>query len=447
MSKTINSHLDKISFNFFLFAIIILPFSFATKDIIGKEITWVDPSLVIILFVFLSLILNKNSKILPRNASLLISSLVFIYFLSSLINFFTNQHNDLEFLREPLRFGLSLLVFYTTYYFSKDPNKKISILSIMGIAATLQFFIAIYFLGVFLLHLPSFLNIEEFVTDYFKRQLIFYKVPIPRLGGTFFESPPFGLYMLCSFLTSYLLYKLTSSKLSVFYIVITSLGVISSFSDQIIFSYLIIVLFIFYKKIKKSQFYPLLLIIVVVFITYISFLTMPSYQNKFSTISSGDYYGTSAGERYFHIMYSIELFLKNPKNIMIGIGPGIYGEYVSLIGMFPNTTTPQVTFFEILCETGAIGFFLFTITLVYLGKFLYKYYGLLGLGVLTVIIIGDGFQANWKWSSVFLMVGVFLVIPNKKATPQVVRFNELVPTEKTGLNLERKSALIPRSVI
>lgn len=407
-------------FLIYKFCLILLPYSYATKFIFGLgDITWIDPSLILGFLIYIYLAFTRNGFLLfgKNNIFNLFNILILVYFFTSIISvFFVYPESTFDYFREFSKFFFSFIFCYLTYFFAKPAHYRHEIYKTFCLSTLIQLCIAIYFLGVFGLGFPIWGAASDYILDYFARQTIWTFIPIPRPGGTFYESPPYGLFMLSAFYTSILFYREYKSRFAKFFVLIATVGVLSSLSDQILLAFLGSVLFLwFFEKKPTTHFFkPLIFILVISAATYfIMAIAIPHLAAKFQKLQGGNIYGSSIGERAFHASLSLELFVDNIKNTLLGIGPGMYGQYAGQTGVFPKTVTPQFTIFEILVETGVLGFFIMGLFLFFLVKEIFRLHGILGLSIAMGLIVGNSFQANWKWSGVFFITGLLLAFSLK----------------------------------
>ncbi|GMX60383.1 hypothetical protein Elgi_05630 [Paenibacillus elgii] len=407
---------DKV-FLLYLFAIILIPISYATKFLLGMEsLTWIDPTLIICLLVVFFLIITNGIKFYGNTPLLLLStSFLVVYFILAFVNYLRLENVVAgDVIREPLKLLLCFCLAYLTYLYSQDSRKKDATFLALGIGAVVQFLFSLYLIFAYYIDLPLTSPMKEYIIDYVGRQSLWITPPIPRLGGTFIESPPYGLYMLTVFYCSFLQYKHKRTKFSLAVLFVTGLGSVFSLADQILVAMFISgwIVFMSLEKIKRSFFLPVFMVYAVVLFVVMTILALPHFENKIDELNNIN--SSSLGERTFHLIFSLKLLVENITNFFVGVGPGMYGQYAYLTGNFPNTVTPQIMMVEILVETGIFGFLLVCLIIFLLYKKIKSLHGVTGVAILIGVFLADAAQANWKWSIVFFILPFILSFSTNK---------------------------------
>lgn len=218
--------------------------------------------------------------------------------------------------------------------------------------------------------------------------------------------------MLVALFCSVLSFKEFKSKFSLFVIAITAIGVIGSLSDQVLIGFFISIwiLLLGYKP-QRVFLRVVKLGIITSFILLSIFLiikTTPHMNEKMTSYKSGEVYGSSIGERMFHFKFALYELTDNTRNLFFGVGPGMYGMHANNTGLFPETVTPQFTFIEVFSEIGFIGgvsFLCIVLAILIQAK---KLHGLMGTSFVVSVVIAAGFQASWKWTSVFFLLALMM---------------------------------------
>lgn len=407
-----------------LLLIFSIPMSFAIKNMFNLNIFWVEPSFIISLLIILAYyvkINNHNDKMYPGMRKSMIYFFVFAYsyIFSILINiFYYNEGNILLKFTEGTKLLLGVCLSYVIYKLLFYYKNRIYYL--IAISSIIQMLIAIYFYGIFKYNLPASSNLILYVTDYFNRQAIWTSTPIPRLGGTFFESPPFGLFMLGSLFCLILLKDDNISlKKHISFCLIPFLGAIFSFSSQIIVGLLIFFLGLFLIIILPRKLLNSFLLIYsgILIIGLIAILTIININTNFDP---NEIYGNSSGERLYHIIFSFSLIISSFKNLLIGVGPGNYGVYLSdFSSYFPETVTPQVSFVEIIVEAGLLSFVTLIIALISLINKQIKAGQIKEAFMFIGFIVASSFQATWKWPILFVFFAIMIRVINNNNVRKV----------------------------
>ena len=136
-------------------------------------------------------------------------------------------------------------------------------------------------------------------------------------------------------------------------------------------------------------------------VSYVGFQVTKKVGNAVEETADSDIKGSSGAERMYHMRLGAKLLAENPLAVVTGIGPGRYGDYCEKYGLFPSSTTIQVTPVEWIVEYGVIGSAIIIIWLVYVGKSAVRTFGNIGIYSLISLVIAVLFQASWKWEGWF----------------------------------------------
>lgn len=424
----------------FLVALFLLPITYAIKFILDVPDTlWVDPSLVLAFFAFVLHFVEakKFTKSLAVGLGLVFTV---YYFTSSALGVVTAPnwmpaefYSAQNIFSEPAKLSLIFILFYLTFYYASKPRSRFLVANVFGATATLQFLIGCFMAAVFYLSLPLPLLLKTYIDQYAWRQSAWFgSFPLFRLGGTFIEAPPFGLYMLCAFMVSLYEYRQSKTKLQGLYSGISFLGVILSFSIQGLLglgAFLGIFLLSRCKLKPKTltrwfwngTFLAVVLFLSLPFTFYLVFIL----SGKFNEVSRFDnaaaVKATSVGERYYHFANSLDILNAGPFNAAFGIGNRGYGFYANRLsnGVFPTTVVPQMLLTDIMVSSGLVGLALFSLWLLVVLAKLSTIPGYYGVAVWCGAVASNFAQANWKWAAFFVVLAFFLGVARERSHKSV----------------------------
>jgi hypothetical protein len=417
-----------LAFFFFRLAVFFIPASFAIKFFIGlPEIIWLDPCLFIGLVALLFYLVEN--KTLPNSRIIGIGFLlVVIYFLSSFLNtmfapsWFPEEAYTVQLLlAEPIKVMLNMIFFTLTFIYARDPNHRKTIVYWLGWSALLQLGLAVYLVAATYQPLPLPASFAEYTQNYAARQSLWFgDLRVTRLAGTFFESPPFGLFMFAVFLVTFYEATTSRSKQLYFFASVAFLGVLGSLSTQVLGGILawgaVAVLGLLNLKPKSITRWlgnsavvigaVLALVPVIAYLIYsISsrIAIVERYLNHPERL-----FASSFGERFFHIFNVFDVVSQNLLNLLLGVGSR-YGFYVhQAFPVYPDTTTPQVVPVDVLSATGLIGLVLFVVWLLLMLKPLFFLPKLQGIAVWIGLVAAISTQATWKWTAFFFALAYFV---------------------------------------
>jgi hypothetical protein len=425
-----NSAKSTFSLAFFLFrlAIFFLPASYAIKFFMGlPDIVWLDPCLLIALVATLFYLVEvkkfPNAKVV--GVGLL---LVVVHFVSSFANtlfaplWFSEEAFTAQLLlAEPIKLLLNINFFALTFVYAQDPERRRKMAYWLGWSALLQFVLAVYLVASTYISLPLPSSFSRYMQDYaFRQALWFDSLRVTRLGGTFIESPPFGLFMFGAFLVTF--YEAVERRSRLFWVFasVALAGAMGSISTQVLGGVLawggVAVLGLLNLKRKTLERWlrngfviASALIALVPVVGYLVYAVASRMAIVERTLSNPEQlYGTSFGERFFHIFSVIDTVILNPLNFLFGVGSR-YGFYVShRFDVYPVTTTPQVALMDVLGASGLVGLLLFTLWLLLMLPPLLKLPKLQGLAVWLGLIVAVATQATWKWTTFFFVLAYFV---------------------------------------
>lgn len=388
-------------------AVVAIPISVASKFILGVDgATWIDPTLLLSVAALLALIprwadfLNADLRLFLAGAALLF----LVSVLCTLSGMVIRPPKMLyDALREPLRLWLNLAFFVLSSWFLVHKPRVVVRSSIIAVIFGLGAGIYLHLVAFSLA--PASTAIVSYTRAYLLRQTLWWNgLPIPRMGGLFFESPPFGLFMY-SMLVVLTCTRGPNRKWTGFAISLAVLGMLCSLADQVLLAGSV-GLFSSLPKLGKDRpavVWPLVLMLAVAVAAF-EFQSISGKNVSSATGIVTRINGSSVGERRFHIHNGLSLLQSDPKAAFFGIGPGRYGEYAGETGMFVDTVNIQTSELELLVEWGAVGLTLVLALLACVAVRIWEVRGALGIGLLLSLILADSFQANWKYEAVFLAI-------------------------------------------
>lgn len=426
--------------------LILMPLTYALNFIFGTDSLGFFSDIAL----FLPLITNISNKKVWRVPN------TFAFFLWSVISIlvgsiFYGGFPTYNFITTLFRIFLCFFTF--SFVASCWAESKILITKTLCIVVIIEFIIGVFFILVGCDVMPAPDSIANYATGFFRRQAITLdNFSIPRMGGTFIESPPFGLFML----SSYVLIRslgtslVNKSKLMLLGKTASLLGSLLSLSDQIIFGICLILGGGYVIKAFKSKniamkiiFATTMLVIFVAVCGFISYRVGMKIDQYTGTAESGmsAIRGTSIGERAFHFSQVWYFLTSSYSGLLLftGVGHGRYWDLLSshsnLSDFFANGITTQFIFSEVLLGGGIIG-------LIILYKWLYNIYdkarvafgSAMAFNYVFGLIIADSLQANWLWQMLFFTLGALF------AAGQTAVFDNnqcLVKSNRSALDMKR----------
>jgi uncharacterized protein with PQ loop repeat len=393
----------------FAMALAAIPIGVASKFMLGLTgATWIDPSLVLALAALLAL-LPRWGDFLNGGLRLAVMGAAALFFLSLVCALsgatFRPPASLYTPLREPLRLWLNLCWFLLSCWFLVYKPRVVLRWSIFAVVFGLAAGIYLQLVAVGLAPAPA--SVVAYSRSYFFRQAIWFNgIPIPRMGGLFFESPPFGLFMF-SMLVVLLFTRETGRypRWTAWGISLAGLGMLFSLADQVLVAGTVGLLASL-PQLAKNRPGVVRPLVVVATIAICAFLFHSlSVKNISSTADMvTEINGGSVGERSFHFRYGVSLLQAHPTSTFFGLGPGRYGEFASETGAYPDSVNIQTSELEILVEWGVIGLAAWIALLACVAGRAWELHGVVGVGLLLGLIIADSFQANWKHEAAFLAI-------------------------------------------
>jgi hypothetical protein len=414
-------------------AVVAIPISVASKFVLGMTgTTWIDPTLLLALAVGLAIFPRWGDFLIGELRPVLIGAAV-LFFLSlvcTLSGVLLRPPASLyDALREPLRLLLNLCWFLLSCWFLVYRPRVILLCSILAVAFGLA--AGIYFYLVAFGVAPAPPTVVSYTRAYLLRQTIWFNgIPIPRMGGLFFEAPPFGLFMFSMVIV------LLFTRERGFYTRWTSwgvtfavLGVLFSLADQVLLAATVGLLFSLPRIGKRHPriAWPLAIVLTIAVCAF-EFQSITVKESSATTGIVTRVNGGSVSERSFHINYGLHLLEAHPTASLFGIGPGRYGEYAAETGYFSDTVNMQTSELELLVEWGAMGLTVWIALLGCVAARIWEVNGVLGFGLLLGLILADSFQANWKYEAVFLAIGALSMrrsVDTAEMTPALLHHQEV----------------------
>lgn len=397
----------KTSHIIFMVMILSLPISYATKSMLNMpHILWIDPALILAVVLFMWCRVTVVPKI-----SLTLVLFAFISACVGSIIFPAPSFYDV--FREPLRLLLNIVLFWVCVWFIRRRERLL--VNSLVLSVIIQFAIAaimwLIFNGWLSLSLPP-AFLEEFQS---KQQVWFGDFHFQRFMGTFWEGPPFGLFMFSCFIVFFLRYIVEGERTFTVKIGLGTafLGIVASMADQVFLGLAIFLLPAVLLSLKHKRYvvWGLLgCLIAALLVPYIFFRVGEKYQ-EIGSVASENVSGLSGGERVFHIKNGLNIVMREPLTLITGIGPGRYGDYAVANGTWPRFVDMQVTGAEWLVEYGLLWTGVMLTFLWLVGRHSFRRYGWYGLSSFAGLIAANMFQANWKWEAWFVALA-FLYAPD-----------------------------------
>ena len=392
----------------FAMATVAIPIGVASKFMLGLTgAIWIDPTLVFAVAALLALFprwgdfFNGGLRLAVIGAATLFL-LSLVCALSGMI--FRPPASLYTPLREPLRLSLNLCWFLLSCWFLVYKPRVVLRCSIFAVVFGLAAGIYLQLVAVGLTPAPA--SVVAYTRSYFLRQAIWFNgIPIPRMGGLFFESPPFGLFMFSMLVV--LLFTRESGRYprwTAWGISLAGLGMLFSLADQVLVAGTVgmVASLPQLAKNRPGIVRPLLLVATIVVYAFLHSLSAKNITSTTDMVTEIN--GGSVGERSFHFRYGVSLLQAYPTSTLFGLGPGRYGEFASETGAYPDSVNIQTSELEILVEWGVLGLATWIALLACVGGRAWELHGVAGLGLLLGLIIADSFQANWKHEAAFLAI-------------------------------------------
>ena len=394
-----------------IIAIVMSPLSYVIKLVYNLPFTWVDPTLVV---GALASLLPPWSFSLPeqhlRRVAVCAAFFLGVYWLSAVASIAAAQFVGAEPFREPVRTALGMLLCMGCIRAWRDRSALRRAAVVLGWVAAAEVLFAAYLLIGFALSLPMPVEWRAYQEAYWFRQAFYAgEIVWPRLGGTFVEAPPFGVYVLGALIVLLFARRAVPRTLPAmpgrWMDAILWIGLAGSVSAQVligtmIWGFLFTSFDLYVRRRPTWRHVAATLVLLTLF-------SGGLYRKYLESKHSGPDIGTSVGERRAHTARVWHTFLEHP---VLGVGPGQYGEVAmrESFSLFDPRVSPQFAAAELLADTGALGL---GAALVMVGSILYALLqarGYAAVSALAGLIVADGFQANWRWPMVFIAIAVLL---------------------------------------
>ncbi len=402
--------MDRLTPTRYLFglALVLMPASYTMKYFLGAlDITWVNPTLVLGAVAFLLVGYRaRDGWTFALTAYAFIAALIGSFYLAPSLE---REKAPLYVIyAEPVRLALNVAWFWVCLQYWK--KHRDFTLRWLAISAILQFAVAVYLYLAMLELLPVPQLVQLYLDIYKTRQIVWFgDVPVYRMAGTFFESPPFGLFMICCFVVLALEWiapaEAHDPRLQLWIkagAAVSLIATIASLSDQILIAFFVLGVAFLLHRMKQSKRNQALVWAGIAFAAalYIGAQAIAKWQSAQSV--GQDIYGQSMGERLYHTGYSFRILAEEPASIITGIGPGRYGDYVARTGIFESTVNPGVTVIQWMVEFGLAGLILLTGWFWRIWSKASLRFGPLGTAAVATLLMANMFQMNWKLESWFL---------------------------------------------
>lgn len=389
-------------------AVIFAPLSYAVKFLAGAPgLTWIDPSLVLSALVFVLV----AGRVQERPGWYLVPLAGVSMFLGAWVHEVQPDRYEAAWyviFREPFQLGLSLLFLWVCIlYFRTEREFAVKC---VALSAILQFSVGVYLYAAMLGLVPVPSDTYDYLVTYAARQTLQFGMGfIPRMAGTFDESPPFGLFMLSCFVVLSL--ELSGGRVEkkngwvLTGAIVAALGTIASLSDQVLLGLAVFLVPMAFRAASRNKSPNKSLARAALCVGLLAAGYVAENQFAKGTVEAeetGSTSGMSLGERAFHADYATKILSENQSAIFFGIGPGRYGDYASATGLFASTVTPQITAVEWLIGYGLIGLSGICIWLFGILSRVRVSLGILGIGAFFGLLAGNMFQSRWLWEGWFL---------------------------------------------
>lgn len=389
-------------------SLLAMPLSYALKDLFGLVgVTWIDPTLVLGLIVFLLLGLPmKEREPLWALAFAFVSAFMGAFLLRASSD--RGKSALYVYYVEPIRLALNIIWFWVSMRFLRRDGQFV--IRWLAICVAWEFSVAAYLYVAFydLVPVPDAvkLYLEIFKT---RQTLSLGNFQIYRMAGTFVESPPFGLFMFSCFVIFVLHLSgdehdcdMRSNRMAILGAACAFIGTLASLSDQMLIALLVIGFTALLAYAGSAGIARKLLLSGMVLALALYIGNALASKRSSESVYTGDPSGGSFSERSFHARYGLKVLAEQPASIVMGIGPGRYGDYAVRTGYFPATVTAQFTLIEWIVEYGTLGLIFIGVWLFKIGSHAVIKYGIVGAGAVLALVIANMFQANWMWESWFL---------------------------------------------
>ncbi|HET7101818.1 MAG TPA: hypothetical protein VFJ52_11760, partial [Terriglobia bacterium] len=288
----------------------------------------------------------------------------------------------------------------------------------LSISAICQLAIAVYLYFAMFGFLPVPASVDTYLKDYRARQVVWLASGgVPRMGGSFDESPMFGLFMLSCFVVLLLeahkrRAENRTSGLITAGAVAAAAGALGSLSDQVLIGAAVIFVALALERMRKPGLVRWMVMLPA--LALVVFEASRIYAKREAEAGTKvSVYAESLSEREFKARYALKILADEPAALFFGIGPSRFGDYAisSPMYRFESTVQPSTTAVEWFIGYGFIGFIAITLWLYKIGKRAWAGFGYIGLAALFALLIGDMFQARWLWEGWFMALAYLFASP------------------------------------
>lgn len=407
--------MDRIAKSLFAIGLLLLPCSYALKQVFGIEGSiWIDPTLIVAPILYLATPRDSLSR-----ASIVV---VFTSIILGVHGFYLLRPDGTPWqafhwsMRMPIQLTLCMLWFVASGWAAA--RFPLVLVKWLTVAVVFELFAGIAFvlpgIGVSL-PLPS-------LNDYSVRHLISQARYIngfwlPRLCGTFDEGPIFGMFMSSALIMFVLMWTAWPSRnlWLMMGLGASLLGVVGALSDEVFLGVGCFAIFACGRLLLQGRRVRLWAIIssVIAFIVLALAVHVIIARRSAETTYITQLEGTSFGERVFNVKYGLERIVgSSAEALLLGVGPDRFGDYAVASGEYDDkTVTLQFTPAEWLVGYGVIGTLVIAFWLCTVGYGAYRNYGLVGLGAVLGLLIANIAQSNWVSETWFMALGCLYIRP------------------------------------
>jgi hypothetical protein len=402
-------------------ALLLSPLSYVVKLVYDLPFPWIDPTLLI----------GAAAALLPpwslpasdrRLRSVVLCTMLFlgVYWLSATVAVAKAQFSSAEPFREPTRTTLGVLLCLGCMRVWRDRSALRRAADILGWVAAAEVVIAAYLLIGLAFNLPMPAQWRAYEEAYWFRQAFYAgKIVWPRLGGTFVEAPPFGLYILGALIVRVIARHAARpeqpSRHGRWVDAILWIGLAGSLSSQVLIGAmlwgLLLAGFDLYVRRQPSLWHAAGVVVLV------ALFSAGVYKKYLESRRPEPEIGSSVGERRAHTMRAWHIFLDSP---VLGVGPGQYGQVAmrESASLYDPRVSPQFVPAELLADTGALGMSTALLLVASIMYVLLESRSYSALSAAAGLLVADSFQANWRWPMLFITIAVLLVVSTTQSVSE-----------------------------
>lgn len=396
-----------------LVALVLSPLSYVIKIVYDLPFPWIDPTLIV----------GAVAALLPpwslptvdrRLRGVAVCTVLFLatYWLSATASAARAQFADAEPFREPVRTALGILLCLGCVRVWRNRSALGRAAVVLGWVAVAEVLLAVYLIAGLALNLPMPGQWRSYQEIYWFRQAFYAsKIVWPRLGGTFVEAPPFGMYILGAIIVLAFARRTrlrgSPPMPGRWMDAILWIGLAGSLSSQVLIGAmlwgLLLTGFDLYVRRQPTLWHAAGAVVLV------TLFSAGVYRKYLESKRPEPEIGSSVGERRAHTMRAWHTFLDRP---VLGVGPGQYGEIAmrESSSLYDARVSPQFVAAELLADTGALGLgaaLLLVASIIYA---LLQTRSYSAVSATVGLLVADSFQANWRWPMLFIAIAVLLVV-------------------------------------